>query len=69
MPRGKYIKAPDKGAEARKLIAALLGVEELQWGSTKAAADLLKMKSATLSPYLTGKRRLTPAMRTKLEKA
>ena len=38
----------------------------LPHGSTRAAAGLLGMLPSQLSPYLTGKRRLTPAMRAKL---
>jgi plasmid maintenance system antidote protein VapI len=65
MPRGQYIPAPDKGAEARALVAALLG-HPWQWGDTSKAAAMIGVRPSYLSPYLTGKRRLTDSMRAKL---
>ena len=39
----------------------------LPHGSTRAAAGFLGVRPSQLSPYLTGKRRLTPTMRAKLQ--
>ena len=60
-----HAPAADGGAEARALVAALLG-HPWRWGDTSKAAAILGMRPSHLSPMLTGKRRLTPAMRVKL---
>ena len=57
-----HAPAADGGAEARTLVAALLG-RPWRWGDTKNAAAILGMRPSHLSPLLTGKRRMSEAMR------
>ena len=59
---GPHNPAADGGAEARALVAALLG-RPWQWGDTSKAAKILGMRPSQLSPLLTGKRRMSEVMK------
>ena len=59
---GPHHPAADGGAEARALVAALLG-RPWQWGDTKNAAKILGMRPPQLASLLSGKRLLTDKMK------
>ena len=69
MPR----PAPDGGTEARRLARAFLGLadtaEALPHGQAAELARRTGWAESYVSTILSGKRRLTPKMRAKLEQA
>ena len=68
---GAPTPATDGGSEARKLARRYLGLhdndEALPAGGAAQLARLTGWSGAYVSTILSGKRRLTPAMRAKLE--
>ena len=68
----RYVPATDGGAEARRLARRYLGLavntEPLPVGYAVWLARRLGWSEPYMSNILTGKRRLTPMMRAKLQK-
>ena len=70
---GRPAPATDEGKAARRLARRYLGLcansEDLPAGKAAELARLTGWSEPYVSEILNGKRRLTPAMRAKLEKA